>query len=74
MKKYEKKLLIGLFGLVGLFMLIGIAGEYDYCEQMILHMSCEQYDWVKDTLTKQMGKSPSDKEIAHWWAEHHGDF
>lgn len=53
------------------FLLLGWAGDYDYCEQVILHMSQEQYDSVKSHLTQQNGSKPSDREIAHWWADHH---
>lgn len=53
----------------------GIAGDYDWAEQVVLRMSYDEYDWVKDTLTRQMhGKEPSEREIAHWWAEHHGEY
>ena len=33
-------------------------------------MSHDEYDWVKDTLTKKHGKQPSEREIAHFWAEY----
>ena len=45
----------------------------DFCDQVILHMTQEQYDHVKDTLAKEKGKQPSDREIAHWWADHRGE-
>ena len=53
--------------------LLCIGSEFDFCEQVILHMSQEEYDHVKDTLTKINGSSPSDRQIAHWWADHHND-
>ena len=52
------------------FCLLGYVGDYDYCEKVILHMSQEQYDSVKNYLTEDYGHEPSDREIAHWWAEH----
>ena len=73
MKNSDKKLLAGMVGLLALLMALGWAGEYDYAEQVILHMTCDEYEWVKDTLTKRLGENPSDKEIAHWWTEHHGE-
>ena len=73
MKKLEKQLLKAFLGLVAMFVVIGIAGNYDWTEQVILHMSCDEYDWVNDTLTKKMGENPSDRDIALWWAEHHDE-
>ena len=57
--------------MVAFFALLGWIGDYDYCEQVILHMSQEQYDSVKNLLTERDGQAPSDKDIAHWWEEHH---
>ena len=70
MKQYRLQLLAACLLSVGFFALLGWAGDIDYCDQVILSMSQEQYDNVKDTLTKKFGKSPSDREIAHWWADH----
>jgi hypothetical protein len=56
--------------LVAFFCVMGWVGDYDYCEQVILHMSQEEYDTVKNLLTDSSGNTPSDREIAHWWAEH----
>ena len=55
------------------FAILGVVGDYDYCEQIILHMTQEQYDSVKSHLYQELGKQPSERQIAHWWAEHHGD-
>lgn len=52
-------------------MILGWAGDIDYCDQVILGMSQEQYDYVKDTLQKKNGSKPSEREIAHWWADNH---
>lgn len=73
MKKSDKGLLFGLGAIIALFLVIGWAGEYDYAEQVILHMSCDEYEWSKDTLTRKLGEKPTQREIAHWWAEHHGE-
>ena len=71
MKDYRLKVAAILLGLVGFFILLGIGGDIDYTEQIILSMSQEQYDTVKQQLTELNGKHPSEREIAHWWAEHH---
>lgn len=73
MKKLRIKLAAALMCIVGFFLVLGIAGDYDYTEQVILRMSYDDYDYVKDSLTKKLGKKPSDREIAHWWVEHHND-
>ncbi len=70
--KNLKKELVGAFLIVAAFVvLLGWASDYDYCEQIILHMSQEEYDSVKNRLTQMNGESPSEREIAHWWADHH---
>lgn len=51
--------------------LLGWAGDMDFCDQTILRMTQEEYDFVKDSLTKLTGKQPSERDIAHWWADHH---
>jgi hypothetical protein len=74
MKRTDKKILVTLVAFVAVILAIGFAGEYDWTEQTILHMSADQYEWVKDTLKKITGEQPSDNEIAHWWAEHHQEW
>lgn len=71
MRDYRLKVAAVLLGLIGFFILLGIGGDIDYTEQIILSMSQEQYDTVKQQLTELNGKRPSEREIAHWWAEHH---
>ena len=71
MKQYRLQLLAALFMAVAFFAVLGWAGDIDYCDQIILRMTQVQYDSVKDTLTKMNGKRPSEREIAHWWADHH---
>lgn len=70
MRQYRLQLLAACLCTIGFFMLLGWAGDIDFCDQVILGMSQEQYDYVKDTLTKRNGSRPSDREIAHWWADH----
>lgn len=74
MKHYWKEILVGLVGIFTFVAVLGVMGDLDYCEQVILRMSQEEYDWVKDSLTKLNGSKPSEREIAHWWAEHHADY
>ena len=69
--KFQRSVLAASGCIVVFFVLWGWIGDYDYCEQVILHMSQEQYDSVKNLLTERDGQTPSDKEIAHWWADHH---
>ena len=71
MKHYWNKLIAGFCCILMGVVVLGVMGDLDYCEQVILRMSQEEYDWVKDSLTKLNGESPSEREIAHWWAEHH---
>lgn len=74
MRQYRLKIAAALMGIVAFFAVLGWAGDYDYCEQVILRMTQEEYAWVKDTLTDlKNGQQPTEREIAHWWAEHHGE-
>lgn len=74
MRHYRLKIIAATGCIVAFFLMLGVIGDFDYCEQVILHMSQEQYDWVKDSLTKRDGKKPTERQIAHWWAEHHSDY
>lgn len=65
-----KLILTALVPVIAFFLIMGWAGDYDYCEQVILRMSQEQYDTVKSLLTERDGSEPSEREIAHWWADH----
>lgn len=71
MKDWKLQTLAAFLLVMGLVFLAGLAGDFDFCDQVILSMSQEEYDYVKDTLTKMNGSSPSEREIAHWWADHH---
>lgn len=73
MKQYRLHLLAACLFTIAFFALCGWAGDMDFCDQMILRMSQEEYDHVKDTLTKLNGKAPSEREIAHWWADHQAE-
>lgn len=71
MKDLKLNMLLGAAGLLLLFALLGVLGEMDWCDQVILRMSQQEYAWVKERLTEEKGGEPSEREIAHWWAEHH---
>lgn len=71
MNRYRLQLLAAVMMAMGFVALIGWAGDYDWSEQQILRMTYEEYDWVKDTLTKLNGREPSEREMAHWWYEYH---
>lgn len=73
MKDFKLKVLAVCMIIVGFFALMGWAGDVDFCDQVILSMTQEEYDYVKDSLTKLNGSKPSDREIAHWWADHHNN-
>lgn len=73
MKDLKLKLVVAGVLVMAFFGMLGVVGDYDWSEQVVLHMSYEEYDWVKDTLTKLKGSEPSERDIAHWWAEHRGE-
>ena len=60
---------VALVIMISAVILLGIAGDIDYCDQIILMMSQEEYDAVKAELIIQNGHSPSDRQIAHYWAD-----
>lgn len=70
MTKLYRTLAAAVFGIIVSMAILGWIGDYDYCEQVILHMSQEQYDSVKNHLTQLNGHSPSDRDIAHYWIDH----
>lgn len=68
-------ILILAAAVVGFVLLIGLAGEADWTEQVILHMSKTEYDIAKEELTiLHNGNEPSENEIAHWWKQHHKEY
>lgn len=71
MKDFWIKFTAGTMMIIGFIVLLAWAGDYDWAEQVVLRMSQEQYDSVKKTLTELNGHTPSQREIAHWWEEHH---
>ena len=69
MKQYTLQLMAAIALVIGGIILLGVVGDYDYCDQIILSMSQEEYDSIKQYLTGRLDDTPSDREIAHWWAE-----
>ena len=55
--------MVTAFSVLGMFILIGIAGRMDYTEEVIYHMPQEAYNEIKDTL----GEGASDYEIAKYY-------
>lgn len=73
MKQFYLKLAVGCLAIVAFLALLGWAGNIDYTEQCILHMSYEEYDTIRQRLTITFGHEPSQRDIANWWAKHHKD-
>lgn len=71
MTKLYRSALIAGAGVFLFILLLGVVGDYDYCDQVILSMSQEQYDSVRKMLFERDGCEPSERKIAHWWADHH---
>ena len=72
-RKYILQLMTAIAFCIAFFMMLGIGGDMDFTDQMILRMSQQEYDHIKDTLTKLNGEQPSESDIAHWWADHHSE-
>ena len=70
MKKHYFTFATVILGLVAFLALLGWAGEIDYTDQCILHMSYDEYDSIKASLKRTYGHEPSERDIAHWWEEH----
>lgn len=71
MTKFQRTAIIASIGIVAFFSVLGLGGDYDLCDQVIISMSQEQYDSIKQLLTEQLGDEPTEREIAHWWLDHH---
>lgn len=70
-ERYALQWMAAIAIVVGLTIVLGIAGDIDYCDQVILNMSQEEYDSIKSHLESQTGDIPSEREIAHWWVDNH---
>lgn len=69
MNKMRLQLLAVVGAIVGFLMLLGVVGDYDYTEQCILRMSQDEYDTIRKELKELHGQEPSERDIAHFWAE-----
>lgn len=69
MKNYFHQLAVVSICLLAFLFVLGWAGDVDFTDQVILSMSQEEYDTVKNHLTNKNGQEPSESEIAHWWVE-----
>ena len=67
--KVKLQLLTGISAIIGFFMLLGIGGDIDYTDHCILSMSQEEYDSIRKELTDLRGHEPTERDIAHYWAE-----
>ena len=70
MKKVYLQATAALMGIVAFIAVLGWAGDSGYTEYCILRMSYEEYDTIKHNLTQQYGHEPSERDIAHYWADH----
>lgn len=73
MTKFQRTAIVVSLVILAFFLLLGIGGDFDYCDQVIISMSQEQYDSVKNLLTEKNGTEPDDRDIAHWWADHRNE-
>ncbi len=64
------KLFFAFAAIVGMITILGIVGNVDYADQVILSMSQEEYDSVRNHLTAENGEEPSEIEIAKYFMEH----
>lgn len=71
MKKFVLQFIAAVALVVGGFLLLGFVGNMDLCDQTIINMSQEEYDSIKNHLTKVTGDTPSDRDIANWWIDNH---
>ena len=67
--KVRLQLLAGIGAIILGFVLLGIGGDIDYTDHCILQMTEEEYDTIRKELTELHGSAPSERDIAHYWAE-----
>lgn len=65
-KDLKVKLLLGVLAIAGFMFIVGLAGQVDYDEQVILHMSQADYDTIVSRLSVH-GSKPSQHEIATYY-------
>ena len=69
MKQSRYRIALAIMGAVAFFALLGWAGRLDYNEQVILHMSQDDYDTIVQRLSFH-GHQPSDNEIVQYYTTH----
>ena len=67
----KAKLTLAILAIVGFFAVLGMVGNIDYTEHIILSMTQEEYESIRDKLTAENGSSPSDFEIAEYYNKSH---
>ena len=68
------KMIVVVGCIIGFLIVMGWAGTIDYTDQVILNMSQEEYDSIKQKLWDEgHGYEPSDRDIAKWWEKNHKD-
>lgn len=65
-----KQTIIIAIAAAAFFLLLGWAGERDFTEQTILHMSKDEYNQARQALMQLNDGEPSENDIAHWWVSH----
>lgn len=61
--KSESATLRAILAVVALFIVLALAGTSDYDDQVILHMSEDEYEQISNNLRHTLGHEPSDHEI-----------
>lgn len=70
MKKIRLQLALAILGIVALFAILGWAGRRDFNDQVLLHMSQEDYDSIVTTLSFH-GQQPSDNDIVQYYIKNY---
>lgn len=70
MKKIRLQLALAILGITALFAILGWAGRRDFNDQVLLHMSQEDYDSIVTTLSFH-GHQPSDNDIVQYYIKNY---
>lgn len=70
MKKIRLQLALAILGITALFAILGWAGRRDFNDQVLLHMSQEDYDSIVTTLSFH-GRQPSDNDIVQYYIKNY---
>lgn len=66
----KTRIILAVLGLICLMAVLGWAGSVDYSDQVILSMTQEEYDSVRNHLIAETGEEPSESDIAQYFMEH----